>query len=136
MTSVLISRQDAMSDPTGVATIVLTITSVTNLATTSLFVKQRLINSSGTNYDVFQTVANAVDLSTYYPGSVGAPATGSTNGFFLDSTVTLTAGTSGELNDIFNETISLLEILCQQTDDLASFGTAVVYTVNSSGVTP
>ena len=105
----------------------LVITSANNI-TPYLFVKNRLINPDLTTNDVFVTVANVVDIEDY---AATAPATNQT--FWRDSSVSLVAETETELNDIFNTVLYLLELVCQQTDDLNTSSGVSVWSVDGAG---
>ena len=127
MTTVTITREDTISEPSGVCQMTLTITSANNI-TTNLFVNEQLINPDASTNNVFTTVANLVDIEDY---AVGAPASG--DKFFLTNTASLVAETVTELNAIFNEVLYLLELVCQQNDDIGSSPVTVTYAVDSSG---
>jgi hypothetical protein len=126
MKSVNVTRADAVSVP-GAYRMDLTIDNANDI-TPKLFVKQRLVNPDHSTNDVFITVANAVDLEDY---AEDAPADGDT--YFRTDTASFVSGDTQVLNDIFDEVLQLVQVVCQQASDLETLSTTAVYTVNENG---
>lgn len=129
MKSVNLIRSDTATDPPGAYRMDLTIDSPNDI-TGYLFVKERITNADSTTNDVFVTVANAVDIEDY---AEGAPAEGDV--YFRDITVSLVSSDPQMLNDIFEEVLQLLQVVCQQMTDLEANAVAATWIINKDGAT-
>lgn len=130
MTSINLSRTDAISNPTGVASMTLAVASANGI-TTKLFVKQRVQNTNGSTSDEFVTIANVVDIA-----NTPEDAPNEDLGKFRTASNTFVGETVYDLNGIFDEAVLLLETVCKQTDDLAANGDTTNYVINADGIAP